>query len=104
MEKIEIVANGFTLPAGYILGLSEEQASKREYALDKAGEGKYKTKKKVSFKVGETIEVESLEVLGKGRWVQIAKPEAKETIAEVKIEEKKAAKKAAASKKKEAKK
>lgn len=98
MEKIQIVDRGFTLPSGYKLRLSGEQAKKRAYALEDAGEGIYKTNGKVSFKAGEVIEVESIDELGKGRWELISKPKAKVTIAEEKVEEKKSKKQAAAKK------
>ncbi len=60
MEKIEVISQGFKVNGGIVI-LDKDQARRRKSSIKEIGKGKYEVIKPINFKVGEKLEVDSIE-------------------------------------------
>ena len=91
MEKIEVIKSGFKIHEGVVL-LNENQARRRKSFIEKISEGKYRVLKTIGFKIGEKLEVNSIEGYSNQLISLIARQGSDISIKEEKIEAKAQAK------------
>jgi hypothetical protein len=59
MERYIVTGRVAGVPAGMLVGLSDDQARRRRHALELAGEGIHRTLQAIEFKRGEAVSLEA---------------------------------------------